>query len=43
MIVFEDKDKANEVAAAVHKQIDGPEPAKQESAHVEVQETKREV
>jgi hypothetical protein len=38
--VFEDKDKANEVAAAVHEQIDEDGEKKQATAHVEVSETK---
>lgn len=38
--MFEDKDKANEVAAAVHKQLDEDDEKKQVAAHVEVQETK---
>jgi hypothetical protein len=38
--VFEDKDKAEEVAAAVHKQIDGDDQKKTVTEHVEVQETK---
>jgi hypothetical protein len=38
--VFEDKDKANEVAAAVHKHLDEDDEKKNVTAHVEVQETK---
>jgi hypothetical protein len=41
--VFEDKDKANEVAAAVHKQLDEDDEKKKATAHVEVQETKNAV
>jgi hypothetical protein len=37
--VFEDKEKANQVAAAVHKQIDEDD-NKNVTAHVELQETK---
>ncbi|KAJ5776238.1 MFS sugar transporter [Penicillium nucicola] len=38
--LFEDKDKANEVSAAVHKQIDQDDEKKTGTAHVEVQETR---
>jgi hypothetical protein len=38
--VFEDKDKADEVAAAVHKQLDGDDEKKLTTTHVEVQENK---
>ncbi|OOQ81876.1 putative MFS sugar transporter [Penicillium brasilianum] len=38
--LFEDKEKANEVAAAVHKQLGEGDEKKQVTEHVEVQETK---
>lgn len=38
--VFEDKDKAKEVAAAVHKKLDDDDDKKQDTAHLEIQETK---
>lgn len=38
--MFEDKDKANEVAAAVHKQLGEDGEKKQDTAHVEIQESK---
>lgn len=38
--MFEDKEKANEVAAAVHKQLGEGDEKKQVTEHVEVQETK---
>jgi hypothetical protein len=41
--VFEDKEKANEVAAAVHKQLDGGDEKNRGTAHVEVQEIKNAV
>jgi hypothetical protein len=41
--VFEDKEKANEVAAAVHKQLDEDDEKKTVTAHVEVQDTKNAV
>jgi hypothetical protein len=34
--VFEGKEKANEVAAAVHKQLDQGHEEKRQNAHVEV-------
>ncbi|KAJ5817487.1 MFS sugar transporter [Penicillium robsamsonii] len=41
--LFEDKDKANEVAAAVYKQLDEDGEKKAVTAHVEIQETKNAV
>ncbi|KAJ5962535.1 hypothetical protein N7501_007476 [Penicillium viridicatum] len=41
--LFEDKEKANEVAAAVHKQIDEDDEKKTVTAHMEVQDTKNAV
>ncbi|CAP92981.1 Pc16g03110 [Penicillium rubens Wisconsin 54-1255] len=41
--LFEDKEKANEVAAAVHKQLDEDDEKKTVTAHVEVQDTKNAV
>ncbi|KAJ5286051.1 hypothetical protein N7524_001357 [Penicillium chrysogenum] len=41
--LFEDKEKANEVAAAVHKQLDEDDEKKTATAHVEVQDTKNAV
>jgi hypothetical protein len=41
--VFEDKDKANEVAAVVHKHLDNDDEPKRAATHVEVQETKSSV
>jgi hypothetical protein len=41
--VFEDIDKAEEVAAAVHKQLGGDDQKKMITEHVEVQETKNAV
>ncbi|KAJ5185400.1 Major facilitator superfamily domain general substrate transporter [Penicillium cf. griseofulvum] len=41
--MFEDKDKANQVAAAVHKRIDEDDENKNVTAHVEVQESKNAV
>ncbi|KAJ5139036.1 uncharacterized protein N7515_003884 [Penicillium bovifimosum] len=38
--MFEGKEKANEVAAAVHKQLDADDEKNQETAHVEVRDTK---
>lgn len=38
--MFEDQDKAKEVAAAVHKKLDDEDDKKQDTAHLEVQETK---
>jgi hypothetical protein len=37
---LQDKEKANEVAAAVHKQLDEDDEKKTVTAHVEVQDTK---
>ncbi|KAJ5517299.1 hypothetical protein N7527_008859 [Penicillium freii] len=41
--LFEDKEKANEVTAAVHKQLDEDDERKTVTAHVEVQDTKNAV
>lgn len=41
--MFEDREKANEVAAAVHKQLDGDEERKNDTTHVEVHEAKHSV
>ncbi|KAJ5984750.1 MFS sugar transporter [Penicillium canescens] len=41
--LFEDKDKADEVAAAVHKQLDEDDEKKKVTAHVEIQENKNSV
>ncbi|CAI7643805.1 MFS sugar transporter [Penicillium manginii] len=41
--LFEDKDKANEVAAVVHKHLDNDDEPKRAATHVEVQETKSSV
>ncbi|KAJ5964351.1 MFS sugar transporter [Penicillium vulpinum] len=41
--LFEDKDKTNEVAAAVHKQLDEDDEKKNVTAHVEVQVAKNAV
>ncbi|KAJ5196073.1 MFS sugar transporter [Penicillium cf. viridicatum] len=41
--LFEDKEKANEVAAAVHKHLDEDDEKKNVTAHLEVQETKNAV
>ncbi|KAJ5174041.1 MFS sugar transporter [Penicillium coprophilum] len=41
--MFEGKEKANEVAAAVHKQLDRDDEKERATAHVEVQETKNAV
>ncbi|CAG7966026.1 unnamed protein product [Penicillium nalgiovense] len=41
--LFEDKEKANEVAAAVHKQLDEDDEKEKVTAHVEVQDTKNAV
>ncbi|KUM57394.1 hypothetical protein ACN42_g9792 [Penicillium freii] len=41
--LFEDKEKANEVTAAVHKQLDEDDEKKTVTAHVEVQDTKNAV
>lgn len=38
--MFEDKAKANEVAAAVHKQLGEDNEKKPAAAHAEIQETK---
>ncbi|KAJ5698854.1 MFS sugar transporter [Penicillium macrosclerotiorum] len=38
--MFEDKDKANEVAAAVHKQLGEDDEKKKGTSHLEIQETK---
>jgi hypothetical protein len=41
--VFEDKDKAKEVAAVVHKHLDEDDENKRATTHVEVQETRSSV